>query len=63
MRRDSAKPLLSSFLASQGLPELLRVSEEGEVFDYLYSYLIGDTLGAMYNYPHGRPDTRDDEKP
>lgn len=28
--RDSAKPLLSSFLASQGLPELLRVSEEGE---------------------------------
>jgi pimeloyl-ACP methyl ester carboxylesterase len=21
----------------------------GEVFDYLYSYLIGDTLGAMYN--------------
>ncbi len=27
--RDSAKPLLSSFLASQGLPELLRVTEEG----------------------------------
>ncbi len=28
--RTSEKPLLSSFLASQGLPELLRVSEDGE---------------------------------